>query len=402
MDFRHVVGNGSMKVKQRMLHKDVAIAHLFLARRFLGGLFVFGGLCYTVVLLLAASRNIAAAIPSFVVFDERSFAGPPALTSQQTDPCNGKSHGCHGQPSKLTRTRQTPADLFYHEHGFLMKPPVMHAILNATSVATSADKKGILVIGDVHGCLEELKLLYKAALKENGGISFRLVIMVGDLCVKGPDSAKVVRCVRNRPDWLAVRGNNDNFALKAAFGDTYFHKNRAYKWVSDAENGLSDDDVMYLSTLPYTITIPKDVLNQDSKGDEKTIDTTIVHAGLIPGVDLRDQHFTNMIGLREIEPILNSSSAADIVGYAAPLTENGKTREARRLRRGIPVPWASVWRGPNRVIFGHDATRGLQQYKEDWAIGIDTGAVYGKQLTGLILPGRRLVHIDAIKKHVNL
>lgn len=388
-------------MKRGMWHKDVAIAHVFLARRILGGLFVCGGLCYMVV-LLSASRIIAAGIPGFIVFDQRSFAEPLAVTSQQTGLCNDKSRGCHGERSERTRTRQTPADLFYHENGFLMKPPVMHVILNATSAAMPTDKKGILVIGDVHGCLDELKLLYKAALKANGGISFRLVIMVGDLCVKGPESVKVVRHVRNRPDWMAVRGNNDNFALKAAFGDPYFQKNRDYKWVEDVENGLSDEDVMYLSKLPYTITIPKDLLNQDSKDKEKTIDTTIVHAGLIPGVDLRDQHFTNMISLLEIEPILNSSSAADIVGYAAPLTTNGKKREARRLRRGNPVPWASVWRGPNRVIFGHDATRGLQQYKQDWAIGIDTGAVYGKQLTGLILPERRLVHIDAVKKQVTL
>jgi bis(5'-nucleosyl)-tetraphosphatase (symmetrical) len=89
------------------------------------------------------------------------------------------------------------------------------------------------------------------------------------------------------------------------------------------------------------------------------------------------------------------------------------------------VPWASVWNGPEMIIFGHDAKRGLQQYyrrrrhyasddnsKDDThsndtpqsptptAIGLDTGCVYGNQLTGIILPSRTIVQVDALKTHV--
>jgi hypothetical protein len=37
-------------------------------------------------------------------------------------------------------------------------------------------------------------------------------------------------------------------------------------------------------------------------------------------------------------------------------------------------PWASNWKGPMTVIFGHDAARGLQIY--DKAIGLDTGSFF--------------------------
>lgn len=57
------------------------------------------------------------------------------------------------------------------------------------------------------------------------------------------------------------------------------------------------------------------------------------------------------------------------------------------------VAWASVWPGPQRVIFGHDAVRGIQRYEH--ATGIDSGCVYGGRLSALILPGGHLVQVEA-------
>jgi hypothetical protein len=56
-------------------------------------------------------------------------------------------------------------------------------------------------------------------------------------------------------------------------------------------------------------------------------------------------------------------------------------------------PWASIWSG-KQVVFGHDARRGLQ-------IHFDTGACYGKYLTGIILPSKTIVSVPSKKNYAH-
>jgi len=66
-----------------------------------------------------------------------------------------------------------------------------------------------LIVGDVHGCREELEDL----LDESGWEEDDQLVFVGDLVAKGPDSLGVIRLARELGA-RAVRGNHDQHCLK--------------------------------------------------------------------------------------------------------------------------------------------------------------------------------------------
>lgn len=203
-----------------------------------------------------------------------------------------------------------------------------------------------IVVGDVHGCVRELEdLLAKVSFSARDRL-----VLVGDIVAKGPDSKGVVTLAR-KLGALAVRGNHDEQVLR-------IHRGRArtvkphHKVVVDS---LDNDDWRWLSRLPLWMRLGKNHL--------------VVHGGIVPGIPLRAQDPALLMNLRSIKP------------SGAPSTKLDGT------------PWAASWKGPRTVIFGHDAVRGLQRYPH--AIGLDTGCVYGNELTAWIIEEERFVSVKA-------
>jgi bis(5'-nucleosyl)-tetraphosphatase (symmetrical) len=281
----------------------------------------------------------------------------------------------------------------------IVLPPPAH---NDNDVETQ--RSGILVIGDVHGCYDEMMLLYNKAIQENGNRLFHYVILVGDICNKGPQSMKVIRHVQeNHLDWICIRGNHENSVLSAynelQKTSSDIGARTKYRWLlgkSDDSYNNNDDtkqllfteeDFKWMSNLPYTIRIPANHIglrrsdntrnNDESNNSNSDCDTVIVHAAVIPGRTIEENDVSTMVVLREL-----------------PISDNLPVGDTSSKKN---VPWASLWNGPEQIIFGHDAKRGLQQYT--YATGLDTGCVYGNQLTGIILPQRKIVQVHAIRQH---
>jgi predicted phosphodiesterase len=215
-----------------------------------------------------------------------------------------------------------------------------------------------IFIGDVHGCPDELDAL----LVECGWQSGDRVVLVGDLVAKGPDSAGVVQRARER-GMLAVKGNHDAHVLRWHAGRMPEHKKPKPEHQRVLET-LSSTDWSFLQSLPLYLRFPE-------------YHVLVVHGGVVPGVPLNEQKPELLLNLRSITP---------------------KGKPSKKMGDG--VPWASLWQGPERIIFGHDALRGLQQHPH--AIGLDSGCVYGGQLTAYVLPEARFYSVKAKRVYMAL
>jgi diadenosine tetraphosphatase ApaH/serine/threonine PP2A family protein phosphatase len=209
-----------------------------------------------------------------------------------------------------------------------------------------------IFIGDVHGCLDEFEALLRTL---QPGADDR-VVLVGDLVAKGPDSQGVVALARERGA-LCVRGNHDEAVLRYRRAQRDGSPAKLKKGHLAAAQSLKEADWVYLEALPLFLRF--DGLN-----------VLVVHAGLLPGVPVERQSPEDLMTMRAIRPDGSPSS---------------KLQEGER--------WAHAWPGPQRVVFGHDAISGLQ--REPFATGLDTGCVYGGELTALVLPEDRLVSVRA-------
>ena len=218
-----------------------------------------------------------------------------------------------------------------------------------------------IIVGDVHGCVDEMQAL----LRQCGVVRGDRVVLAGDLVAKGPDSRGVVQLVREMGA-LAVLGNHDDFCIDVWRRRHQAEARRPRRWLLDT---LDESDWAFLESLPL-------FLRLGAEGEGRP-EVAVVHAGVVPGVPLEEQERDNLLSLRSL------------VGGSAP---------SRRLL--MRWPWAAAWRGPEHIVFGHDAVRGLQQYP--LATGLDTGCVYGRGLTALELPSQRIHKVPARRRYVGV
>jgi hypothetical protein len=215
----------------------------------------------------------------------------------------------------------------------------------------------VIAIGDVHGCIDELQALLRKCDYHPGD----LVVFLGDLVCKGPDSLSVVQMAREIGA-IGVRGNHDfevvrwHQAIKSGADPPVIGSEHYY-----VASALSTADLKWMYSLPWFIS-------------SSHLNALFVHAGFVSGIRLAKQNPRLMMNMRSILPD----------GTVTSKFFNN-------------WPWARLWDGPQTVFFGHDADRGLQQYEH--AIGLDTGCVYGGKLTACILPERRLVSVNAKREY---
>jgi hypothetical protein len=208
-----------------------------------------------------------------------------------------------------------------------------------------------IVIGDIHGCFDELKDLLKLV---QPGTDDR-VIAVGDLVVKGEKSSEVLDLFIADDRFSAVIGNHDR-ALRQYWRGEPIRLTREQRAAAAQLKTRRKQYSEYLRLLPFTINLGSHL---------------VVHAGVRPGVPLRRQLASDLTGIRTLGA--NPSS-----------------------RKG--VPWYQVYRGKRIVLFGHWPAKAPRLAPR--AIGLDTGCVYGGRLTGYIIESNQFVSVPARRSYV--
>lgn len=242
----------------------------------------------------------------------------------------------------------------------------------------------LIFVGDLHGMKEPFERLL-AKVKFDRASGDRLVL-VGDVVNKGTDNPGVVELAMELGA-VAVRGNHDNAVLDAA-GMTRFKDGvwlfepaapatpldsadaQKPKPHSETTNStaaeLSATQLQWLASLPLILRIKTSPHHVSSLAN-----IIVVHAGLVPGVPLDQQDPHAVMHLRSIV------AQNGIFGASEDAGDNGWAADWERAQLDLEESQRRT------VVFGHDARRGLQVRK--YSIGLDTGCVYGKQLSALVL-----------------
>ena len=223
------------------------------------------------------------------------------------------------------------------------------------------------IIGDIHGCYKEfLELLKKGAYHPK---THRL-ILTGDMINRGPDSLKVLEWVKKHQVEV-VRGNHEQLFINQNFLPPVLTK-----LAKDMGKNL-EKWLIWLKKLPFYI-------------EEK--DFLVVHAGLVPQQDPKDSdphllmHIRTWPVKKQSHPPL--SPPANIPDFVQPAP----------TRKQDFLPWHDFYTKKKLVVYGHWAKQGLSLKKN--SIGLDTGCVYGGQLSGLLLPERKIIQTPAHKNYM--
>ncbi len=243
------------------------------------------------------------------------------------------------------------------------------------------------IIGDVHGCCDELEALlttlgYGAVDALQGGPSFksgpvyahpegRKAIFVGDLVDRGPrilDTTRLVANMVRHGSALCVPGNHDAKLLRKLRGKNVQITHGLAETLAEidalseeARPALCDDLATFLDGLVSHYVLDEGKL-------------VVAHAGMKQEMQGR-----------------GSAAVREFALYGETTGEHDEF--------GLPIRynWAREYRGQAMVVYGHTPVP-----EPEWlnrTVNIDNGCVFGGKLTALRYPEREFVSVPAARTY---
>ena len=230
------------------------------------------------------------------------------------------------------------------------------------------------IIGDVHGCYDELVALLRnlghevdAAAATVRITTGRKLLFLGDLVDRGPKTPEVLRLVMNAVasgTALCVPGNHDVKLMRKLRGrDVQITHGLA----ESLEQLAAESDAFRRAVADFIDRLVSHYVLDDGK-------LVVAHAGMKESMQGR-----------------GSGAVREFALYGET---TGETDEL-----GLPVRhnWAAEYRGQAMVVYGHTPVP-----EPEWlnrTVDIDTGCVFGGRLTALRYPEREFISVDALQTY---
>lgn len=199
------------------------------------------------------------------------------------------------------------------------------------------------IIGDIHGCYDELiQLIHQMGVTEED-----LVVSLGDIVDRGNKSLEIYEYFRNRPNSIVLMGNHERKHLNGIL--SYSQEIVKVQFGANYSGFLE-----WLERLLYYY---------------ETDEAIIVHAFFEHDVSLAHQKEEVLAG-----------------------TTSGSRYLEGKYDAG--TYWSEYYRGSKPIIYGHHVVGDTPKLLNN-TYGIDTGACHGGKLTAIELPGFRIHQVPS-------
>ena len=235
------------------------------------------------------------------------------------------------------------------------------------------------IIGDVHGCFDELAALLERLdyrLETSSDVSGetrysvthphgRKAVFVGDLVDRGPAVANVLRLVMSMTAdgvGLCVAGNHESKLLRKLQGRDV-----------QVSHGLAESLAQLdMESEEYRQRVAKFLDGLISHYELDDGNLVVAHAGI-------KEEYQGRASARVRDFCLYGETTGEMDQYGLPIRAN----------------WAAGYRGRATIVYGHTAV--MEPAWLNCTINIDTGCVFGGKLTALRYPEKELVSVPAAR-----
>jgi serine/threonine protein phosphatase 1 len=169
----------------------------------------------------------------------------------------------------------------------------------------------VYAIGDIHGCLDALKTVFKAVAPS----SQDLIIFLGDYVDRGPNSRQTIQWVidhRDKYNFITLKGNHEIMMMRSRVDSEFLDRWKGYGGSETLDSYGASSPLDWSIVPEHHWAFMEDALSIFTHGE-----FIFVHAGLEPGIALHQQSDQAIYWDKNEHPIAYKDDKKVICGHTA-------------------------------------------------------------------------------------